>query len=69
MSSRQESVATNRRLPTKGYKTVDGVLSFKATDKLTLYGRVENMFDRHYSEVLGFPAPGSLFFIGGKVEI
>ncbi len=69
VSSRQESVATNRRLPTKGYKTVDGVLSFKATDNLTLYGRVENMFDRHYSEVLGFPAPGSLFFIGGKVEI
>lgn len=69
LSSREESVATNRRLPTKGYKTVGGVVSFEATDNLTLYGRVENLFDRHYSEVLGFPAPGTLFFVGGKVEI
>jgi vitamin B12 transporter len=69
VSSREEGVATNRRLPTKGYKTVDGVLSFKATKNLTLYGRIENLFDRHYSEVLGFPAPGTLCFIGGKVEL
>ncbi len=69
VSSREESVATNRRLPTKGYKKVDGVLTFNATKRLTLYGRIDNLFDRHYSEVLGFPAPGTLFFIGGKVEL
>jgi len=69
VSSREESVATNRRLPTKGYKTVDVVLNFRATDYLTLYGRIENLLDRHYSEVLGFPAAGTLFFIGGKVEL
>ena len=69
VSSREESVATNRRLPTKGYKTVDAVLSFNATEHLTLYGRIENLFNRHYQEVLGFPTAGTLFFIGGKIEI
>jgi len=69
VSTREESVATNRRLPTKGYNTVDGVLSVKVTDRLTLYGRVDNMFDRHYSEVLGFPAAGTLFFVGGTLDI
>ena len=69
VSTREESVATNRRLPTKGYKTVDAVLSFNATEHLTLYGRIENLFDRQYQEVLGFPSPGMLFFIGGKIEI
>jgi len=69
VSSREESVATNRRLPTKGYKKVDVALNFNATDRVTLYGRIENLFNRHYSEVLGFPAPGTLFFIGGKIEI
>ena len=66
---REESVATNRRMRTKGYAKFDGSLTFQATDDFQLYGRIENLFDRHYSEVLGFPAAGTLFFIGGKVEI
>ncbi|MDP3723278.1 MAG: TonB-dependent receptor [Candidatus Omnitrophota bacterium] len=66
---REESRATNKRERTKGYATVDAALTVQATDRLQLYGRIENLFDRHYSEVLGFPAPGTLFFIGGKVEI
>lgn len=65
----EESRATNRRERTKGYAKLDVVLSFQPTERLTLYGRVENLLDRHYSEVLGFPAPGTLFFIGGKIEI
>ena len=66
---REESVATNRRMRTKGYTKLDAGLSCQVTPAFQLYGRVENLFDRHYSEVLGFPAPGTLFFIGGKVEI
>lgn len=65
---REESRGTNKRERTKGYATVDAALTVQATDHLQLYGRIENLFDRHYSEVLGFPAPGTLFFIGGKVE-
>jgi len=66
---REESTGTNSRNRTKGYANVDGSLTCQVTPSLQLYGRVENLFDRHYSEVLGFPAPGTLFFIGGKVEL
>ncbi len=66
---REESRATNKRERTKGYATVDGSLSCQVTRRLQLYGRAQNLFDRHYSEVLGFPAAGTLFFIGGKVEL
>jgi outer membrane cobalamin receptor len=69
VSSREESTGTNARRPTKGYKVVDGTLNFQATTHLLLYGRIENIFNRAYYEVLGFPAPGTLFFIGGKVEL
>jgi vitamin B12 transporter len=67
VSSREESVATNRRLPTKGYTVVDAVLNFQVNESMLVYGRIENLFHRRYQEVLGFPAPGTLFFIGGKV--
>ncbi len=66
---REESRGTNKRERTKGYTTLDGSLTFQATKHFQVYGRIENLFDRHYSEVLGFPSSGTLFFIGGKVEI
>ncbi|MBI1992548.1 MAG: TonB-dependent receptor [Candidatus Omnitrophica bacterium] len=69
VDNREESRATNKRERTKGYATLDGSLTFQAAKQLQVYGRIENVFDRHYDEVLGFPAPGTLFFIGGKVEI
>ena len=69
VSHQEESVGTNNRQRVKQYGRVDGSLSFQATKNLQVYGRIENLLDRHYSEVLGFPAPGTLFFIGGKVEI
>jgi len=59
----------SNRQRVKPYGRVDGSLTFQATKNLQIYGRIENLLDRHYSEVLGFPAPGTLFFIGGKVEI
>lgn len=67
VSSREESVATNRRLPTKGYTVVDAVLNFQVSESLLVYGRIDNLFHRTYQEVLGFPVPGTLFFLGGKV--
>ncbi len=65
----EESVATNRRQRVKHYLVVDGALTFRATDHFQLYGRVENLLDEKYHEVLGFQTPGTLFFIGGKVEM
>ena len=69
VSHQEESVGTNNRQRVKQYGRLDGSLTFQATKNLQVYGRIENLFDRHYSEVLGFPAPGTSFFIGGKVEI
>ncbi len=66
---REESRGTNKRERTNGYAKLDGALTFQTTKHFQLYGRVENLLDRHYSEVLGFTAPGTLFFIGGKVEL
>lgn len=66
---REESRATNKRERTKGYTKLDGSLTFQATKHFQVYGRIENLFDRHYAEVLGFPSPGTLFFIGGKLEL
>ena len=69
VSHQEESVGTNNRQRVKQYGRVDGSLSFQATKNLQVYGRIENLLARHYSEVLGFQAPGTLFFIGGKVEL
>lgn len=65
----EEQVATNSRQRVEHYATVDASLTWQVTKHLELYGRVENLFDRRYSEVFGFPAPGTLFFIGGRLEI
>ncbi|MFL5478976.1 MAG: TonB-dependent receptor plug domain-containing protein [Gemmatimonadaceae bacterium] len=34
----------------------------------TLTGRVENLFDKHYEDVLNFPAPGRVILIGGRAS-
>jgi len=69
VDNREESRGTNKRERTKGYTKIDGSLTFQATKHFEVYGRIENLFDRQYQEVLGFPSPGTLFFIGGKIEI
>ncbi len=40
----------------------------KQFTRLTLTGRVENLFDRHYEDVLHFAAPGRTILIGGRAE-
>jgi outer membrane cobalamin receptor len=32
-----------------------------------VYGRVSNLFDTAYEEVLGYPAPGRMGFVGVRV--
>ena len=48
---------------------MDASLTVQVTEDLQLYGRIENLLDRHYAEVLGFPAAGTLFFVGAKTEL
>ena len=33
-----------------------------------LYGRIENLFDKHYEPLIGYGAPGRAFFVGVKVN-
>ncbi len=41
-----------------GYTTSSAGVSWRLTPRVTLFGRVTNLFDRAYEEVFGFPAPG-----------
>ncbi len=50
-----------------GYASTDAGGSFRLTETLELYGRVSNLFDRSYEEVLGFPALGRAGIIGLRV--
>ena len=65
----EESTGANCRQRVKAYGRLDGSISVQATKELNLYLRVENLLNRHYSEVLGFPAAETLVFIGGTVEL
>ncbi len=42
-----------------GYDTLNATLEFAPTERTSLSLSVENAFDRHYQEVLGYGAPGS----------
>ncbi len=68
VSSREESTATNARNRTKGYLKFDLFAQVRIRGCLRAHLRVENLFNRKYSEVLGFPANGTLVTVGATVE-
>jgi outer membrane receptor protein involved in Fe transport len=35
--------------------------------RLTIYGKINNLFDRHYQEVLGFQSPPLNYLAGFRV--
>ena len=47
-----------------GYARVDLAGSFDVRQGLTAFGRVENLFDKRYQEVLGFPALRRGYMLG-----
>lgn len=51
------------------YATVDLFANYALTDSVTLFARVENLFDREYEEVLGFGTRGAAAFGGIKVSL
>ncbi len=61
------------RVTLPAYTRVDANAEFKLTSRrntfldLTLTGRVENLFNEEYQEVVGFPARGRVVALGGKV--
>ena len=45
------------RLTAPGYTTVDLAASYDVTSHWTVFGRITNLFDRHYENPVGFMQP------------
>jgi len=56
------------RLTAPGYTTVDLAASFDLAGNLSVYGRVNNLFDRHYENPVGFLQPAVGAFAGIKAR-
>jgi outer membrane receptor protein involved in Fe transport len=52
--------------PDKGYVVLNGGFSFRLTRGLEIYGHLNNLLDRKYEEVLGYPALPLNFLAGVK---
>ncbi|MEO7170986.1 MAG: TonB-dependent receptor [Sphingomonas sp.] len=50
------------------YVLVNLNAEYKVTDKISVYGRVENLFDEDYEEVFSFATPGRAAYGGVKVR-
>jgi vitamin B12 transporter len=57
-----------QRLTAPGYTTVNLAASYDLTSHLTAYGRVNNLFDRHYENPIGFLQPSLGAFAGIKAR-
>jgi vitamin B12 transporter len=56
------------RLTAPGYTTVDLAAGYDLTSHLNVYGRVTNLFDRHYENPIGFLQPSIGAFVGIKTR-
>jgi len=52
----------------KDYLVVNLAASYDVTKNLQLFGRIDNLLDRHYEEVLGYGTPGIGAYGGVKVS-
>lgn len=57
------------RVSLGGYGIVDLAMSYKLVESCELFGRVDNLFDQEYQEVLGFGTMGAAAFAGVRVEL
>lgn len=55
---------TQTRVKLGSYTLVNLTGSYKITDKLSLYGRVENLLDKDYEDVFSFQTPGVSGIVG-----
>lgn len=49
-----------------GYTLVNLAASYKVTEKLRLFGRVDNLFDKEYEEVWGYDTAGISGYLGAE---
>ncbi|MFH1196774.1 MAG: TonB-dependent receptor [bacterium] len=62
------STFPSTRVVLGSFTLVDAAISYKLISNITLFGRVENLFDRYYEEVLYYGTPGREFFAGAAVN-
>lgn len=55
------------RLDAPGYTTVNLAANYKVDDHVTVFGRIDNLFDRRYEDPIGFEHPGFGIFGGVRV--
>lgn len=55
------------RAPSAGIVNI--AAEYKATEKLTVFGRVDNLFDKRYENPVGFLAPGLSAFAGLRAPV
>ena len=55
-------------LPTKGYTVVNLAGNYKVNGNVTAFARIDNLFNEHYQNPLGFERPGFGIFGGIRVE-
>ena len=60
--------AAGQRVKLDSYTLVNLAASYQATDRVRVYGRIENLFDDDYEDVIGFSTPGIGAFIGVHVK-
>lgn len=60
---------TFARASNDAYLVGDVAVTWQAMPRLAPYGRLENVTDEQYEEVLGFPAPGLRWVVGLEVEL
>lgn len=51
------------------YFLVNVAASYKLTDQVELYGRIDNLFDKYYEEAWGYATPGRSAYAGVKVTM
>jgi vitamin B12 transporter len=60
--------AAGQQVKLDSYTLVNLAASYQATDRVRVYGRIENLFDEAYEDVIGFNTPGIGAFVGVQVK-
>jgi vitamin B12 transporter len=57
------------RLDAPGYTTVNLAASFDLSQQFAVFGRIDNLLDRHYQNPVGFLQPGIGVFAGIRAKL
>ncbi|MBN1871398.1 MAG: TonB-dependent receptor [Candidatus Omnitrophica bacterium] len=67
VGNRKDNSYTGNQTILDDYHKVDVSARYLVNEYLELFGRIENLLDKHYQEVDGYGVPGISFYGGGKV--